>query len=392
MNNTTKRRKRTRWNTESFKKKVFELVGDEYTFYGEYINNRTKMKVIHNKCGYEYRTTPGNFLSGTRCRNCQYKNKSKQYTKTHEQFLKDLYKVRGDEYEPLQKYKGVHHRIDFKHKKCGKIWKTTPQIILSGSKCKKCYRKVYNDESFREKLKVTTNGEFEPLEKYIDSKTKIKFIHKRCGKEFESAPHNLLNFRKCPHCDQKKPRQNKDQFMKEFKCLVGNDYDILDKFRVKTDVYTFTHNRCGRTFEMTGSAILRGRKCPHCKMSGGEEKIARYLENNGYSYKREFRIDECRNKAPLPFDFAVFLNNELMCLIEFEGEQHYRSIKTWGGDEGLRKRKRNDRIKRNYCQINNIPLIEIPYWDEDNIDLILDKEFKEIAHKNNIKYQQLALF
>ena len=30
-----------------------------------------------------------------------------------------------------------------------------------------------------------------------------------------------------------------------------------------------------------------------------------------------------------------------------------------------------DNIKRQYCQQNNIKLIEIPYWDYDNIDNIV---------------------
>lgn len=32
----------------------------------------------------------------------------------------------------------------------------------------------------------------------------------------------------------------------------------------------------------------------------------------------------------MPFDFAIFKNGKLVCLIEFDGEQHYRPI---GGED-----------------------------------------------------------
>lgn len=35
--------------------------------------------------------------------------------------------------------------------------------------------------------------------------------------------------------------------------------------------------------------------------------------------------------------------------------------------------KVNDNIKRDYCKINKIKLLEIPYWEFDNIENILSK-------------------
>lgn len=36
--------------------------------------------------------------------------------------------------------------------------------------------------------------------------------------------------------------------------------------------------------------------------------------------------------------------------------------------------KRRDLIKTNYCYVNHINLIRIPYWDYDNIINILEKK------------------
>jgi hypothetical protein len=55
-----------------------------------------------------------------------------------------------------------------------------------------------------------------------------------------------------------------------------------------------------------------------------------------------------------------------MC-IEYDGRQHYKSIKLYGGEEGLKKRKHNDFLKTFYCLKNNIKLIRIKY-DQDILE------------------------
>lgn len=43
-----------RLNTEIFKKRVQDVVGDEYSVLGEYVDyNHTKIKMRHNICGCE---------------------------------------------------------------------------------------------------------------------------------------------------------------------------------------------------------------------------------------------------------------------------------------------------------------------------------------------------
>ena len=44
----------------------------------------------------------------------------------------------------------------------------------------------------------------------------------------------------------------------------------------------------GHTFPATPNNLLRGRGCPICKMSMGEKRTARWLEQNNLIYKREW--------------------------------------------------------------------------------------------------------
>lgn len=58
-------------DTERFYNEVRELVGNEYTFEGEYTICDAKMWVTHNVCKHRYQTTPHRFINaGARCPIC----------------------------------------------------------------------------------------------------------------------------------------------------------------------------------------------------------------------------------------------------------------------------------------------------------------------------------
>ena len=71
----------------------------------------------------------------------------------------------------------------------------------------------------------------------------------------------------------------------------------------------------------------------------------------------------------LYFDFYLPKYN---LAIEFQGEQHYKPIKYWGGEEGFQRRLVNDNDKREWCKKQNIHLLEIPFTSFEKIDEILE--------------------
>lgn len=109
--------------------------------------------------------------------------------------------------------------------------------------------------------------------------------------------------------------------------------------------------------------------CGCSNISRGEEKIKLILSNNNIDFIPQYSFKDCRGKndSYLRFDFLVIWNDQ-QYLIEYQGEQHFKAIKVWGGEEGLLLRQKNDNIKREYCRKNNIPLIEINYWDYNLIN------------------------
>ena len=120
--------------------------------------------------------------------------------------------------------------------------------------------------------------------------------------------------------------------------------------------------------------------CPNCtEKYKGPRMIAEWLDEKGISYKKEVRFEDCKYKKALPFDFGIYSSTgELTHLIEYDGEQHFKFIPAWHGDEqGFAMQQFRDAIKTNYCKTKNIILIRIPYTAYDNIPLILKKIFEE---------------
>ena len=51
--------------------------------------------------------------------------------------------------------------------------------------------------------------------------------------------------------------------------------------------------------------------------------------------------------------------------VEYDGIQHFKPIKAWGGEEGLKKNIERDKIKEAKCKENNVTLIRFTYKEND---------------------------
>ena len=114
------------------------------------------------------------------------------------------------------------------------------------------------------------------------------------------------------------------------------------------------------------------------RSSRGEIKIYEILSEYGLNFKEEYSIEGLcsENGRPLRLDFAVFDDdNNLDFLIEFQGRQHYEPSSKFGGKKGFYRQQHNDNKKRRFCALKEIPLIEIPYTEENLIsyDYIMTK-------------------
>lgn len=165
---------------------------------------------------------------------------------------------------------------------------------------------------------------------------------------------------------------------------LGNpDFELIDasNYIDYGSKLTIKCKKCNNIFSMSLYDLRNNKwRCPNCskdkrKMSYGEFDISNFLQDININFEYQYRINECKDKRTLPFDFGI-LNDKLQLigLIEYQGEQHYHPVKYFGGEKKFKETQRRDLIKKNYCTDNNIPLLIIPYWDYDKINELV-KQF-----------------
>ena len=406
---------------ETFRQRVRDLVGDEYVFIEEYTGSHNAITVKHMKCGREYRIQPSLFLGGHKCR-CTTELKS--FYDSYEDNLGTDYELLGG----LDDFEYLTDVLHIKHLKCGTEFSakaSTLTVAYKTSRCPECRpTKRKTTEEFKEDINYKSNDSFEVLSGYTNRESRICFRHKKCGEVFVSRARDMAQDPKCPNCESVLNRLGRihEKFSADFlighldetivtnapiihkKCGHAFAVDltnfkgrcvncsahkaenyfkskVLEKLGSEYSFIKFTHRpelsegyrrgvvvehfNCGHVYETSYSTILEGSKCPNCVFSRGEKEVADVLDSLSIEYTREHSFEYLGRKR---FDFFI---PSLNIAIEYDGEQHYKSIDAWGGEEYLESVRQSDALKNDFCEYMGIDLLRIPYWEFDNIDEIV---------------------
>ncbi len=116
--------------------------------------------------------------------------------------------------------------------------------------------------------------------------------------------------------------------------------------------------------------------CSYCTSSNGENRIRNVLTDLGFEFEEQRKFKECVDVRELRFDFYI---EDIHTIIEYDGQQHFMPVNFSGrgmeyATKMLFNTQKRDRIKDDFCRLNNIRLIRISYIDYDNIEKILHKE------------------
>lgn len=235
-----------------------------------------------------------------------------------------------------------------------------------------CLTEYYKEKQSEKSRKDITGKRFNRLvvTKMIfeyKNQTKVECLCD-CGNTI-IVPATYLTSGETTSCGCFQKERAKESNTKDFTNTVS-DYGVIfispkRKLERGTWLWNCKCGLCGENFVALPAKVLNGAitSCGCAKRSSGERLIDSILSDNQVKYYSEYSFDDCKNINKLRFDFFL---PEYNTLIEYQGEQHYRSVPLFGGDEGYKRRQENDRIKRDYCKSNNIKLIEIPYTYSDN--------------------------
>lgn len=174
-------------------------------------------------------------------------------------------------------------------------------------------------------------------------------------------------------------RENNGKFVNE----IGNRYGKLvviakdEEFSIsKHRAYWICKCDCGN-YKTASSKCLRDGKTKSCGclLSAGEEKIINILSCKNIKFKPQYGISI--DGIWYRYDFALYENSNVKCLIEYHGIQHYDDEHLhWG--KPVEVTQERDNIKSKWAKDNNIPLFVIPYWEFENIDTILSGLIEQI--------------
>jgi hypothetical protein len=393
-------RKRTprKWTFEKVKETIESPSGNGCTLIttqDEYISGSEKLK-IRCKCLEPFETKILNFIHKKKpkkqCNNCGKKMKITpieeiiHYIQSNSSctFIKVVSK----------KYSGYKSKLLLKCE-CKELFKVSFNEFKNGSKtmCNKCNKHVNWDTlSVKEYIEIKSKSGCTLIGEYRGHRNKIK-LKCRCSEHFPIAWSQFLkgqhHCKKCSNLVRSKRLRLSYKALKNIAnskgCKLSCDYN---QYKNNSSIISFQCT-CGEIFSTTIKSFTDKHNpkdcCDRCsnfeKKSKGSIKIKKYLIRKNFNFEQEYTFKDCRNILPLPFDFAVFENGELKCLIEYDGKQHFEPVKFWGGKEAFLYRKKNDAVKDNYCKNRDLNLIRIPYWEYNNIVMILDRIFRRKSDK-----------
>ncbi|MBO5897533.1 MAG: hypothetical protein J6R04_00815 [Clostridia bacterium] len=127
---------------------------------------------------------------------------------------------------------------------------------------------------------------------------------------------------------------------------------------------------CGNYRSVLSNSLKNGKSlsCGCWKQSKLEMLVNQYLQSIGmilgmdYSQQSTYNDLVGINQGKLRFDFTIYEDGEILCFVECQGEQHYRPVKYFGGENKFEIQQYNDKMKVSYAENIGVPLIEIPYY------------------------------
>ena len=292
--------------------------------------------------------------------------------------------VHGDRYNYSKTvYVNALSKVEIICPRHGSFWQEA-NSHLKGCNCPICSaenigRKKSNTEEFVRKAMLVHGDKYDYSKvNYRGSNKKVCIICKKHG-DFYQTPSNHLFGQGCHYCKRehvwdKRGRITTEEFVRKA-IEVHNDmydYSKVEYVNFKTKVCIICHKH--GNFWQSPSNHIKGHGCPNCKKSLGEQQIIKVLEFYNIDYEQQKKIPNtslfCNNR----YIYVDFYLPKYNLIIEYQGEQHYRPIRWFGGVEQFNKQQERDNAVRQYCKDNKIKLLEIPYAKQQNVSEIIKNE------------------
>lgn len=224
---------------------------------------------------------------------------------------------------------------------------------------------------------------------FIPYKPNQKYCSKECGMITKNCLHcgeeftrpRKKQYESQNYCSQKcngkgKAMSHEEYYKKFYKKHGGLLVPLSMYVKGEEELETLCLVCNNKTIRKACQYIYNDRKrgCSHCQRtpSIGEHKVREWLNSHGIAYEEEYTFDDLADQQKLRFDFAILSNgDDVSMLIEYDGRQHFKPSKQFGGKEYFEDLQRKDKMKNDYVKKNGIRLLRIKYTDKNKLNDIL---------------------
>ena len=93
---------------------------------------------------------------------------------------------------------------------------------------------------------LASSENYEVLDSYTNSITKLRFLHKDCNTIFSMIPNKFIQGRRCPKCGGVQ-RQTTESYKKLVKEKTNNEWELTSEYINNNTPIEYTHIGCGGT-------------------------------------------------------------------------------------------------------------------------------------------------
>ena len=238
------------------------------------------------------------------------------------------------------------------------IFEQSPSIHrLSG--CPKC-KKIQLDDFLNISNNIHNNYfNYSLIKEIKNNKQKVEIICPKHGVFKQRVDVHLIGIG-CKKCADESYIIGPYKFIENANITHNNKFDYSLIFYDYVNQHSKINIICPEhgIFKQIAYNHTSGNGCPICKETKGEKIVRNYLIENNIIFESQKNFKDCIYKKYLFFDF--YLPDYNIC-IEYDGEQHFKSVDYFGGEKVFEENKIRDKIKNEYCNNNNIRLIRISY-------------------------------
>lgn len=368
---------------EEFEERANKVHNGKYSYVKDsYKRTDIKTKIICPIHG-EFLQTPHGHLKGNGCPKC--------YEATR-LITTEIFKERADK---VHKGKYIYTKTIYEEankKVCiicpihGEFWMTPSKHINAKQGCPYCQGMYKTTEQIVNEFKEVHGDKYDYSKvKYKNNKSKVCIVCPIHG-EFWQTTSNHLKGRGCPKCAKENLRKlyvsNLGEFEIKARKIHGDNYIYTEGEYVNAHTPIKIICKEHGEFWQTPHKHINGRHgCPMCKESHLERYIRNLLFENNIEFVSQKNFDWLLFQKNLYLDFYL---PDYNIAIECQGEQHYRAVNYFGGEEQFKISQERDKSKKQLCEEHGIKVLY--FSDKKYADgIIIDKDIllEEILKNEN---------